>query len=123
MAILECDKCGENVYCTPRSVVLPFVCADCENAPPATKPLNRAFKADLLKVIGSPLVQKKMADEGFEFDYSAIVDVMDTDLDTLLISDLQEQLAEANAALVYYRTPFLVKAGRAFARFLDKVLY
>lgn len=97
MSVIICDKCGDSVDTTAKSVSLPFECENCQETAQkyedmAPSSLPRTAKGNFLSAMRSPEAEP-LTDE--------FATVENT---TLLIMDLEEQVARAEIqARVYSR--------------------
>jgi hypothetical protein len=92
---IECENCHDVVEVTAKTVVAPFICSVCVNdATPCTEACCTGF-----------------ADKGEYIDYTAVAAAMSTpehdacdtasvENTTLLIEDLQQQLADERASII-----------------------
>jgi len=91
MSVIECSKCSDAVYVTKRNLVLPFVCAACDEIPLAP-----------VKWTDAVIEQSHdyVATNERIWDGSSIPMNYDTpETDTALISDLKEQLLDTREFL------------------------
>lgn len=119
---MVCSKCGDAFAVTLRTVVLPFVCSGCQKA-------LVTFAKDLETVLQNPGVQKTLAEQGYTVDADVVADFTKQTYEdmrpaasaleacarlepaeefssientTLLIADLEKQLAEAKQRIGYF---------------------
>ena len=111
---IECSTCGDMIEVTASTVTLPFVCLKCEEN---MNSFTQAFDADTVKsvvtILKNPAIQEQLANRGLEVDqaevdkfYEAMKpkseltdEYASVENTTLLIEDLEKQLADARGAI------------------------
>jgi ribonuclease HIII len=139
MTKIECSTCGDMIEVTASTVTLPFICLKCEEN---MNSFTQAFDADTVKsvmtILKNPAIQEQLANEGLEVDQAEVdkfyeamkpkAELTDeyasVENTTLLIEDLEKQLADAKratvAAMMQQNDNFISRFETAVSR-LEKI--
>lgn len=107
---MQCTECEENYYVTKRNLVLPFVCAECENVVDEAKKVLDNTRPMLKQLLDSPTILKALKSSGYEVDFDAINKYLaNTDQSVADATGVSEPLCEAGCGC---DTFFVPQAGK-----------